>query len=122
MKRLLAIFGSLGLAAASVAAVAQGPAAQVSTEALRADARSIEPLVNANYAYLDRFEGGVMPVSPKLRAEAEQVTDKRSLLKVAERMLLLLADHHAITGSSTAESWAVVPSYSDLWIEKVGND
>src|SRR5437764_12900478 len=74
----------------------------------RADARSIEPLIAAQYAYLDRFEGGVAPVSSRLRAEAEQVTDRQSLLIFAERVLLALADHHAITGASTAHSWAVV--------------
>jgi carboxyl-terminal processing protease len=91
-------------------------------EAYREDARSIEKLINDNYAYLDRFPNGAMPVSPKLRAEAERVSDKRSLLRFAEHMLLALADHHAITGSSTQESWAVVPSYSDLWVEKHGTE
>jgi carboxyl-terminal processing protease len=88
----------------------------------RQDARSIEGIVNAHYAYLDRFTGTHMPVSPALRAEAERVQDRRSLLHFAERMLLALADHHAITGSSTRESWAVVPSYSDLWVERRGQD
>lgn len=46
----------------------------------------------------------------------EQVSDRRSLLRYAERVLLTLSDHHAITGSSLADSWAVVPSYADLWI------
>ena len=40
---------------------------------MRADARSIERLVNEDYAYLERFEGGRMPMSDKLRAEAEAV-------------------------------------------------
>ena len=84
----------------------------------RADARSIEPLLAAQYAYLDRFEGAAAPISSRLRAEAEQVTDRLSLLAYAERVLLALADHHAITGASTAHSWAVVPSYADLWIER----
>jgi hypothetical protein len=44
-----------------------------------------------------------------LRAEAEQVTDRPSLLVFAERAPLALADHHAITGASTAHSWAIVP-------------
>ena len=30
-----------------------------------ADARAIERLVNEDYAYLDRFEGGRMPMSPQ---------------------------------------------------------
>ncbi len=100
-----------------------GPAfAEGAAEKFRADARSIEKLINDNYAYLDRFESQVAPVSAKLRAEADQVGDRRSLLKFAERMLLILADHHAITAASTAESWAVVPTYSDLWVDKRGRE
>jgi C-terminal processing protease CtpA/Prc len=83
-----------------------------------ADARSIEQLVNANYAYLERFEDGRMPLSDKLRAEAEAVDSREDLVRYAERALAALADHHAITGSSLADSWALVPSYSDLWIER----
>jgi C-terminal processing protease CtpA/Prc len=82
-----------------------------------ADARSIERLVNEDYAYLDRFEGGRMPMSDKLRAEAGEVDSQEELVRYAERALSVLADHHAITGSSLADSWALVPSYSDLWIE-----
>ncbi len=98
-------------------AIAEGAA-----EKFRADARSIEQLINDNYAYLDRFESQVAPVSAKLRAEADQVGDRRSLLKFAERMLLILADHHAITAASTPESWALVPTYSDLWVLKRGRE
>ena len=82
-----------------------------------ADARSIERLVNEDYAYLDRFEGGRMPMSDKLRAEADEVDTQEELVRYAERALAALADHHAITGASLADSWALVPSYSDLWIE-----
>lgn len=86
-----------------------------------ADARSIETIVNEQYAYLDRFPGGRMPMTAKLRAEANSVSTARELVRYSERALALLADHHAITGSSTKESWAVVPSYSDLWIERQGS-
>lgn len=80
------------------------------------DARSIEPLVNRVYAYLDRFEGAAMPLTEELRLEAEQVIDRPSLVRYAERALLALADHHAITGESLDDSWAVVPSFADLWV------
>ena len=89
-------------------------------EAYREDALSIEGLVNANYAYLDRFPGGVMPMTEVLRAEAAAVHDRSSLLLYAEHALTALADHHAITGSSFRGSWAVTPSYSDLWVERQG--
>jgi len=119
------ILAAIVLAAAVPAAAAQdrdaAPVAVSEAERFRADARAIEPLVNRAYAYLDRFDGGVMPVSARLRAEAERVTDRRSLLLYAERALLALADHHAITGASFADSWAIVPSYADLWIERSGD-
>ncbi|MFL6862158.1 MAG: S41 family peptidase [Allosphingosinicella sp.] len=99
---------------------AAAPAAEPSADDYRADARAIAPLIQDTYAYLDRFPGGVAPSSQKLKAEAEQVHDRRSLLIYAERALLALADHHAITGASTAHDWAIVPSYADLWIERRG--
>jgi hypothetical protein len=93
----------------------------VSAADYRSDALAVEPLINRYYAYLDRFEGGAAPISERLRAEAAQVADRRALLRHAERALLALADHHAITGASFADSWAVVPSYSDLWIVRSGD-
>ena len=88
----------------------------------RADALAIPQLIADAYAYRERFPGGAIPTSDRLRREAEQVGDRRALLRYAERALLALADHHAITGASFADSWAVVPSFSDLWIEKNSND
>lgn len=86
-----------------------------------ADARSIEKLINEDYAYLERFEGGRMPMTDKLRTEAEAVDSMDALVRYAERSLTLMADHHAITGRSLADSWALVPSYADLWIEPRGD-
>lgn len=86
----------------------------------REDALALPAIVNEQYAYLDRLPGGTYRLTPKLQAEAEAVSDQRSLLAFAERALFLLADHHAITGSSFRDSWALVPSYSDLWIERRG--
>jgi carboxyl-terminal processing protease len=107
----------------SVPSVASGDAAAApsDTEApqapsYREDALSVGQLIDGTYAYLDRFESASAPISEKLRLEAEQVTDRRSLLRYVERALLTLSDHHAITGSSLAHSWAVVPSYADLWL------
>lgn len=86
----------------------------------REDALALPGVVNEQYAYLDRISGGQYRLTPKLQAEAEAVTDQKSLLAFAERALFLLADHHAITGSSFKDSWALVPSYSDMWIERQG--
>ncbi|WP_297800602.1 PDZ domain-containing protein [uncultured Brevundimonas sp.] len=91
-----------------------------SVEQFRDDALSIDRLIDENYAYLDRFTGGKAPSSERLSSEAARVTDGGTLLRYAERRLASLADHHAITGSSFSNSWALVPSYSDLWIEHDG--
>jgi len=114
--RLLLILAALLPFAGS--ARAQTP--DLPPEAWREDARSIEGLINARYAYLDRFPGGVMPMSDALRTEAEAVHDRSSLLRYAEHALTALADPHAITGNSFRDSWAVTPSYADLWVEREG--
>jgi carboxyl-terminal processing protease len=84
----------------------------------REDALAFPEVINAQYAYLDRLAGGRYQLTPKLQAEAESVKDDDSLLAFAERALFLLADHHAITDASFDQSWALVPSYSDIWIER----
>ena len=96
-------------------------AAEPSVSDFVADARSIERRVNEDYAYLDRFPGQLMPMTAKLRAEADAVTDRRSLARYAERAMTVLADHHSIAGSSFKDSWALVPSYADLWVERRGS-
>src|SRR5207237_3553485 len=82
----------------------------------RDDAQSIEGLINRVYAYPERLPGGRFALTPKLRDEAARVSDSRSLLRFAERALMLLADHHAITGSSFGDSYGLVLSFLDLWL------
>jgi C-terminal processing protease CtpA/Prc len=86
------------------------------------DALALEGLINDNYAYLDRFPGSKFPMNAVLRAEAQQVRDRDGLLRFAEDMLTALADHHAITGPSFKDDWAIVPSYCDLWIVRSGEN
>ncbi|MGZ9113789.1 MAG: S41 family peptidase [Brevundimonas sp.] len=94
--------------------------AEPAAAAYRQDALAIEALINSKYAYLDRLPDVAAPTSPVLRAEAEAVTDRAGLLRYAERAVAALADHHAITGGSFADSWSLVPSFADLWIEPEG--
>jgi hypothetical protein len=111
----------LALAAAILVVPARSaPAAAPAPDSggFRADALAIETIVDAQYAYLERFPGARMPMTDRLRAEAAAVRDRDSLLRYAERAMLMLADHHAITGSSFPDSWAIIPSYADLWIER----
>ena len=82
----------------------------------RGAALSLDDLIRDKYAYLDKLPGGVLPESKALSAERAAATDRKSLLRYAEDRMASLADHHAITGSSFADSWAVVPTYADLWV------
>lgn len=79
-------------------------------------AQELDEIIASSYAYLDKLPGGSLPDSPVLRAEREAVSDRDSLLRYAEHRIASLADHHAITGSSFNDSWAVIPTYADLWI------
>jgi carboxyl-terminal processing protease len=76
----------------------------------------LDGVIREKYAYLDKLPGGIVPDSKVLDAERDGVADRNSLLHYAEARLASLADHHAITGSSFADSWAVVPTYADLWV------
>ena len=84
------------------------------------DAKALDQIVTENYAYEDHWPGGVLPQSAILTAEREAVHDRDSLLHYAEDRIASLADHHAITGSSFKDSWAIVPTYADLWLVRRG--
>ncbi|MGH6978423.1 MAG: PDZ domain-containing protein, partial [Brevundimonas sp.] len=90
------------------------------SHALLLAALALPALIEEQYAYAERLPGGVFPNTDVLKAEAKAVHDQAGLLRYAEHALTALADHHAITGSSFSDSWAVTPSYSDLWIEPQG--
>ena len=81
-----------------------------------ASALVLDRTIAREYAYLDKLPGGALPQSDVLTREREAVHDERSLLRYAEHRIASLADHHAITGSSFADSWVVVPTYTDLWV------
>lgn len=108
MRKIIALFLLVG----STAVAAERPAG-------REDALALEALVNRSYAYPERLPNGRFELTDKLRAEAAAVSTQRNLVRFAERAISLLADHHAITGGSLKDSWAVFPSYGDLWIERV---
>lgn len=112
-----------GLAVSLVALVTSAYPAGVATEAAgyRADARGFVELVNRRYAYLDRFPGNSFVLTAAVAAEADEVHDRESLLRFLEHGTALLVDHHAITGAAHDDSWALVPSYSDLWVVQDGD-
>lgn len=99
----------------SVAGNAQAPGVDYA-----GDARALDKLIIENYAYQDHWPGGVLPDSPELARERAAVHDRDSLLHYAEDRIASLADHHAITGSSFRDSWAIIPTYADLWVERRG--
>lgn len=102
--------------------VANTAALAAEAPAVREDALALEALVNEKYAYLERLPNGRFELTQTLRSEAAGVDTPRELVGFSERALALLADHHAITGASLKDSWAVFPSFGDLWIERRGRD
>jgi C-terminal processing protease CtpA/Prc len=103
---------------AAVAATAQGQAPAVDYVG---DAKALDKIIVENYAYEDHWPGKALPDSSELSRERAAVHDRDSLLHYAENRIATLADHHAITGSSFKDSWAIVPTYSDLWVERRGD-
>jgi carboxyl-terminal processing protease len=97
-------------------AAAQAPAVDYA-----GDAKALDKIIIENYAYEDHWPGGTLPDSPVLAAERAAVHDHDSLLHYAEDRIASLADHHAITGSSFKDSWAIIPTYADLWIVRRGD-
>ena len=81
-----------------------------------AGAAALDDAIAQYYAYPEKLPGGALAQSPILERERKAAIDRVSLLRYAEDRIQSLADHHAITGSSFKDSWAVVPTYSDLWI------
>ncbi len=100
-------------------ALAAAPLPAATPDQYRSDAQGMVSLIQDNYAYPERLHGKTFTLTTPLKAEMERVHDADSLLAFAERALLLLVDSHAITGSSFDDSWAIIPSYSDLWIERI---
>jgi carboxyl-terminal processing protease len=110
------------LAIASLLALtASAPTPDLSAADYAADAKALPDLIRDNYAYLDDLPGGKVPSSPQLDAERDAVNDADSLLHYAEDMITALADSHALTAKSFKDDWAIVPSYSDLWIDMDGS-
>jgi hypothetical protein len=97
-------------------AAAQAPAVDYA-----GDAKALDKIVLENYAYEDHWPGGARPDSPALAGERAAVHDHDSLLHYAEDRIASLADHHAITGSSFKDSWAIIPTYADLWVVRRGD-
>ncbi len=88
----------------------------------QSDALWLVTLLDGNYAYRERLPGGKYELTQQLRDELDWVHDDASLLYFAERALLLLADHHAATGTAFLDSWSLFPSLCDLWVERQGGD
>ena len=109
---------ALPAAAQTVPLNARASSQPSAAETYQQDAQTFVEWINLHYAYLDRLPGKKFTLTPPLAAESAQVHDRTSLVRFMERALLTLADNHAITRTSLPDSWAVIPSYSDLWIER----
>lgn len=113
---------SLGIGAIAVLLSASASASAAPRPAVlkagdyRADAAALSGIIHDNYAYLEDLPNGILPISKSLDAKRDAVHDRDSLLRYVEDVVASLADHHALTGSSFKDDWAIVPTYADLWI------
>lgn len=109
MRVLSALFLSVVLPCSALAQTADG---------LQADAAAMLDLIEHNYAYPERVPEGWADHHAGLRDAIGQIETRRALLGFAETALHRLCDHHAITGPSSPDSAALVPSFTDLWVEE----
>ena len=109
MRVLSALILSFAVPCSTLAQTADG---------LQADAAAMLGLVAHNYAYPERVPEGWADHHAGLRDAIGQIETRGELLGFAETALHRLCDHHAITGPSSADSAALVPSFADLWVEE----
>ena len=108
----------LAAAAIAVASAAHLPSSAHARTASDADARALIDLILENYAYQERLSGFSEQRLRLLRErDAPLVASASELITFGERALAALFDHHAILNSSLANSYGLVPSFADLWIE-----
>lgn len=87
------------------------------TTPLGADAIALVDLIFENYAYRERLAGFPERRLRELRAQADRVIGSDDLIRFGERAIAAIFDAHAILNTALADSYGLVPSYSDLWIE-----
>ncbi|MBV7256542.1 hypothetical protein KCG44_07060 [Pacificimonas sp. WHA3] len=80
-------------------------------------ATELKKLVPEIYAYPERLDNTVGHESDLLRAERLAIETERDLFLYAEKVALALADHHASLNRSSKQSFALVPTYADMWVE-----
>ena len=97
-----------------------GLASAESAESLQDDARWLLDQLEADYAYWADVPGGIGQVRTERGSEIGAIEITADLIDFGERVFHSLQDSHAITGSANGNSWALVPSYADLWIEVYG--
>lgn len=108
----------IGLAAFTLASAGHAQDSDV----LQTDARDMLEQIEQTYAYPERIEEGWELRFQPLRGRISQIQTRSDLLDFAESTLHRLCDHHAITGPSSSDSAALVPSFADLWIEYVDGE
>lgn len=88
---------------------------------VRNDAYALLTLIEDQFAYRDQFEGGLIPVRAELESQIPFLNSRNDLIAFSQRAFHSLQDHHSITGSGLQDAYGLVPSFADLWIEKVGD-
>jgi len=103
---------------ALLAGVLAAPASfAYATTPFGADAAALIDLLVSQYAYRERLAGFPERRLRELRSQADAVTNRDQLIRFGERAIAAIFDHHAILNTALADSYGLVPSYGDIWIE-----
>ena len=115
------LVSGLALASFMTVPVAANPQSNASPNAVQNDAYALLELIETRYAYADRHKFGIPPVRAELEARIPSLSTRQDLVAFSQLAFHSLYDHHSITGSGLSDAYGLVPSFTDLWVERTDN-
>lgn len=79
-------------------------------------AEALDKIIGENHAYEHRWPGGSFARPPQLVAERHAVRGCKLLIHAEERIVTRSSDALRTTSS------AILPTYADLWVQRVGGN
>lgn len=77
--------------------------------------------INDNFAYFDKQQTNWQKVKTIYEPEAAKVTNNSEFIRLLEQVINELHNGHITLNTNLSSSNRIIPSGSDLWVEKVGN-
>ena len=89
--------------------------------AVQTDAYSLLNLIENRFAYSERFPNCFPQVRAELQHYIPNLQGRNDLIAFCQSAFHALYDHHSITSAGLMDDYALVPSFSDLWVERTVN-